>query len=68
MYTELFEAYPGQIVNDLKTRPDWKSVIDCLAIGSYEHMRAGLAKLVDTNFEKELKAYWAECEARWERY
>jgi hypothetical protein len=67
MYTELFEAYPDQSVNDLKTRQDWKSVIDRLAMGSYKHMRAGLAKLGDTEFEKELKAYWAECEKRWER-
>ncbi len=66
MYTELFEAYPGQFVIDLKARPDWKSVIDRLAIGGYKQLRAGLAKLGDTKFEKELKAYWAECEARWE--
>lgn len=67
IYIGLFKLYPAQFIKDLKTRQDWKSVIDCLASGNYETMRAGLAKLGDAKFERELKEYWAECEKRWAR-
>ena len=67
LYIGLFEMSPGQFVNNLKTRQDWKSVIERLSIGNYETMKAGLKKLGDSKFERELKEYWAECEKRWAR-
>jgi hypothetical protein len=67
IYTKLFEVNPHLFVNDLKTRSDWKDLIGCLASGDYMAMNRGLAKLGNSRFEKELKAYWAECEKRWAR-
>jgi hypothetical protein len=65
LYTGLFAVDPLLFVNDLKTRTDWKDVIDSLGSGDYEAMRAGLAKLGNTKFEMELKEYWTECRKKW---
>jgi len=64
-YTELFGRYPALFVKDLKKRNDWKRIIGDLAPGDYEAMKAGLAKLGDSKFERELKEFWVECEKRW---
>jgi hypothetical protein len=65
LYTVLFGRNPALFVKDLEKRKDWKRVIGDLAPGDYEAFRAGLAKLGDSKFEKELKTYWSECEKRW---
>ena len=65
LYTKLFGDYPVLFVNDLKTRSDWKNVIDDLAAGDYVAMTTGLEKLGNSRFEMDLKEYWKEGMKRW---
>lgn len=56
-YTKLFEIYYGVIVKDLERRTNWRDVIRAASMGDKETFFSGLAKLGNSPFEQELKAY-----------
>ena len=56
-YTVLFGSNPQIFIRDLETRKNWKEIMDSLRSGHAREFQAGLAKLGDSSFEKELKEY-----------
>ncbi len=63
-YARLFSASPGTFIEDLEKRKNWRDVIGLILVGGWYEFKVGVAKLGDSEFEKELKAYLAELERR----
>lgn len=60
-YTILFAKNPRPFVEDLKKRKNWREVVDqTTRFGEWWYYSAGLSKLGDSGFEKELKDYVRE--------
>jgi hypothetical protein len=56
-YTMLFGATPEVFVRDLRRRPNWRQVVDQVRGGYWGAFKDGLAKLGNSEFERQLKDY-----------
>jgi hypothetical protein len=56
-YIDLFAGHPQLFINDLKTRKDWRRIIDgCFAMDPNK-LKAMAERLGDSEFEREFKRY-----------
>ncbi len=60
-YADLFKSYPAVFIKVLEKRKDWKLVVDSLQM-DWSLFKEGVAKLGNSAFEKEFKAYVREYE------